>query len=144
MDGFEGPKDINSYYVDGMSITYGSPRKHVWTYAVGLSDDYNYPTYNCPCAKVPGPAPPSFVSDHFYCESGDTGTYSYSGVYINDPLWDGAGCGAGNNCCSQPGMSWFCRTLPQDVEGDIEVRLCSNQHPDNEDLYLELLAIYIQ
>jgi hypothetical protein len=72
MDTFAGPKDINSYYVDGMSITYGSPRKHVWTYAVGLSDDYNYPTYNCPCAKVPGPAPPSFVSDHFYCESGDT------------------------------------------------------------------------
>ena len=30
-------------------------RKHVWTYAAGLSDDYNYLQYNCPCAATPGP-----------------------------------------------------------------------------------------
>ena len=51
MDAFQGPRDINSHYVEGMSITYGSPRKHIWSYAVGLSDDYNYNgMYNCPCA----------------------------------------------------------------------------------------------
>ena len=56
---------INSYFVEGVSITYGSPRKHIWTYAVGLSDDYNHNGIsNCPCAKYPGPAPPSFVGDH--------------------------------------------------------------------------------
>ena len=142
MDAFHGPKDINSYYVDGMSITYGSPRKHIWTYAVGLSDDHNYNgNYNCPCAKYPGPAPPSFVGDHYYCESGNTGGFENT-LYINDPLWDGEGCGTGNNCCAQPGMPWFCRTLPQEVEGDIEVRLCANE--GNEELYLELLEIYIQ
>ena len=141
MDGFHGPNDINSYYVDGMSITYGSPRKHVWTYAVGVSDDGNKSAYNCPCAKYPGPAPPSFVRDHYYCESGNTGAYEPV-LYSSDPLWDGAGCGAGNNCCSQPGMPWFCRTLPQEVEEDIEVRICANEN--NEDLYLELLTIYIQ
>ena len=27
------PQNIESYYVDGISITYGSPRKHMWTYA---------------------------------------------------------------------------------------------------------------
>ena len=141
-DAFHGPKDINSYYVDGMSITYGSPRKHIWTYAVGLSDDYNYPKWNCPCAKYPGPSPPVFVGDHYYCESGNTGAYENT-VYVNDPLWDGEGCGSGNNCCAQPGMPWFCRTLPQEVEGDIEVRLCANEG-NNENLYLELLEIYIQ
>ena len=31
-----GPKNIDSAYTDGVSITYGSPRKHVWTYAAGL------------------------------------------------------------------------------------------------------------
>ena len=31
-------KSINDYYVDGLSITLGNPRKHVWTYAIGLSD----------------------------------------------------------------------------------------------------------
>ena len=39
--------------VDGISITSGSPRKHIWTYAVGLSDDYVYYSYyNCPCANI--------------------------------------------------------------------------------------------
>ena len=148
---FEPPDDINSYYVEGMSITYGSPRKHIWTYAVGFSDDVNHPDWNCPCAKYPGPAPPSFVGDHYYCESGRAGQFQPSDisdilntVFINDTLWDGEGCGTGNNCCAQPGMPWFCRTLPQEVEGDIEVRLCADQSTSDEDLYLELLEIYLQ
>ena len=41
-DSYNGKNNINSYYVDGMSITYGSPRKHIWTYAVGLSDNYDF------------------------------------------------------------------------------------------------------
>ena len=143
-DAFHGPEDINSYYVDGMSITYGSPRKHIWTYAARASDDSIYRSYNCPCAKYPGPAPPSFVGDHYYCESGNTGPYDHTIVHINDTLWDGEGCGDGNNCCAQPGMPWFCRTLPQEVEGDIEVRLCGDENSANEDLYLELLEIYLQ
>jgi len=58
-DAFENRSpSIDNGYVDGISITLGSPRKHVWTYAAGLSDDYNYPTHNCPCAKIPGPSPP--------------------------------------------------------------------------------------
>ena len=142
MDAFQGPRDINTYYVDGMSITYGSPRKHIWTYAVGLSDDYNYNgVYNCPCAKYPGTVSPSFVGDHYYCESGNMGAFENT-LYIDDPLWDGEGCGDGNNCCAQPGMPWYCRTLPKEVEGDIEVRICANSR--SEELYLELLEIYIQ
>ena len=43
---------VEGAYVDGISITIGSPRKHVWTYAVGRSDNYDYDrlTINCPCA----------------------------------------------------------------------------------------------
>ena len=109
---------------------------------MGLSDDgNNNGNYNCPCAKYPGPAPPSFVGDHYYCESGNTGGYENT-LYINDPLWDGEDCGTGNNCCAQPGMPWFCRNLPQEVEGDIEMRLCANEGA--EELYLEFLEIYIQ
>ena len=35
-------KSINGQYVEGVSITLGNPRKHVWTYAAGMSDDYDY------------------------------------------------------------------------------------------------------
>ena len=31
-------QSIDALYVDGISITLRSPRKHVWTYVVGLSD----------------------------------------------------------------------------------------------------------
>ena len=52
-----------SHYVDGVSITYGTPRRHIWTYASGLSDDgnNNNGVYNCPCAKYPGDAPPPLL-----------------------------------------------------------------------------------
>ena len=35
-------RSLDGVYVNGISITSGDSRKHVWTYAVGLSDDYNY------------------------------------------------------------------------------------------------------
>ena len=43
---------INDAYVDGVSITIGSPRKHVWTYAAGLTKEGDYPDSNCPCSYV--------------------------------------------------------------------------------------------
>ena len=58
----------NTFYVDSLSITLGNPRKHVWTYAIGHSYDANYPNNNCPCSIYPGPNPPSFDGDHYYCE----------------------------------------------------------------------------
>ena len=33
-------QSIDGVYVDSISITIGSPRRHVWTYAVGISDDH--------------------------------------------------------------------------------------------------------
>ena len=137
--------DINSYYVDGVSITYGHPRHHLWTYVSGLSDDYNYKNgvYNCPCAKYPGPAPPAFVGLDYYCESGFTGRWQ-DRIALEDPLWDGDGCGSGNTCCAQAGMPWFCRTLPQEVSEDIEVHICADEGTSNEEIYVDLVEMYIQ
>ena len=67
-------QSTDDYYVDGISITLGSPHKHVWTYAVGLNDDDdNGGCCNCPCATHPGPPPSAFVGNDYYCESGDVG-----------------------------------------------------------------------
>jgi len=75
-------------YVDGISITLGSPRKHVWTYAAGISDDHDKNCCNCPCATHPGPPPPAFVGNDYYCESGNVGAHDVL-YYLSDPLWDG-------------------------------------------------------
>ena len=42
---------INSYYVDGVSITHGSPRQHIWTLMCGLYDVSVDNRYNCPCTN---------------------------------------------------------------------------------------------
>ena len=41
-----GVKSIYGPYVDRLSITIGSNRKHVWTYAVGLSGNFSFPEEN--------------------------------------------------------------------------------------------------
>ena len=114
-DGFLSSLDpnkqsINDPYVDGVSITYGTPRKHLWTFAIGWTDSGNNDRYNCPCSQFPGKTPPSFVHHNYYCESGiQPGSSPVGGVYSDDPLWDGEGCTSKNSCCSEPNQPWFYR-----------------------------------
>ena len=148
MDGFynsaSGGIGIESNYVDGLSITHGSPHQHIWTYAVGLTDFGNYPSYNCPCAVVGGPNPPAFVGSHYYCESGASSNYDVSEYYLSDVLWDGAGCSDGNTCCLNSTLPWFYRQLNQTTQDDIEVRMCSLESFSNEILLMTMLELYIQ
>ena len=139
-------QSIDGNYVDGISITLGSPRKHVWTYAAGASDDYDYSgKFNCPCAIHPGPSPPAFVGNDYYCESGNEGLADYNTSYISDPLWDGSGCTSGNGCCAQIGMPWFYRKLPVCVAEDFEVHMCQDQSHiyGDEDIAVEKLELYV-
>ena len=63
-------QSLDGVYVDEISITTGNPCKHVWTYAIGLRDNNGsvHTPFNCPCAKYPGPDPPPYVGNHYYCE----------------------------------------------------------------------------
>ena len=144
-DAFETKiQSIDGIYVDGVSITLGSPRKHVWTYAAGLSDDHDYKAHNCPCATIPGPSPPAFVGNDYYCESGDVGTYDLVSYYLSDPLWDGSGCGNGNGCCAQIAMPWFYRKLQMTIAENFEVRICKNSPSiNNEDIAVEKIELFV-
>ena len=144
-DGFyPALNSINGIYVDGVSITIGSPRKHVWTYASGYSDGLIRLSGNCPCAAGHGDAPDFFVKDNFYCESGTTDV-SYSTYYTGDPLWDGNGCiQTNNNCCTDIGAPWFFRQFPT-VQGDnIEVRLCTNELFIDEAVVVDQVQLFVQ
>ena len=129
---------IDAAYLDGVSITIGNPRKHVWSFAVGFSQIYK--SYrrgiNCPCAKFPGANPPIFVQDHYYCEGGST--------YGSDPLWDGRGCPPGDDCCSTLGAPWFYRHFTEPEKGAVEVRICRDEVYSNEATLLEQVQLYIQ
>jgi len=52
---------IEDPYVDGVVITCGTVKKHIWTFAV---DD-------CPCNTQPGYSTPPYVGEDYFCESGD-------------------------------------------------------------------------
>ena len=71
MNAFTGVNDLDDAYVDGVSITVGSPRVHVWTYAAGFISTENQETHNCPCNEgiYAGTSAPSFVGNDYYCEA---------------------------------------------------------------------------
>ena len=134
-------RSLNDYYVDGLSMTYGIPRSHIWTFVVGVSKDINYPGNNCPCALYPGPGAPPFVGENYFCESGVSGQWTQL-WYLDDPLWDSQGCVSGGTCCNRGGP-WFTTTLSQEASDDIEVRWCFNEASSNEDIGVEQLEIYV-
>ena len=135
---------LDRAYVAGLSVTFGSPSSHIWTFAAGYSKDYNsgYNCCNCPCAPYPGPAVPSFVGENVFCESGNSGSLEYQQWYLDDPLWDSQGCAANSTCCDRGGP-WFTTTLNQEVSDDIEVRMCSTHILSIENIGVDELEIYI-
>ena len=139
--------NINSYYVEGVSITRGSPRQHVWTLASGISDGYsNFPHAICPCMTGSTQSVPSFVGSHYFCESGNHNLNWSPVLYTSDPLWDGQGCRPLEApCCTAAGPPWFHRDYGTNTTTDyIELRVCSDQAPVNEDSPVGLYEIYVK
>ena len=135
-----GNSSIDSHYVEGLSVTHGTPRNHIWTFAAGGSQDYDPIAFNCPCASpYPGPAAPPFVGEDYFCESGNGGLFEFK-WHLDDPLWDSQGCAANSTCCDRGGP-WFTATLNQEVRDDIEVRWCTSV--GSEESGVEQLEIYI-
>ena len=103
--GHQAVAQLDSYYVYGVSITRGTPRNHIWTYAAGLSEGgHVVQSSNCPCSNPNhhnNAHPPTFVGDNYYSESGNpTNTHNFDHIKFcsNDPLWDGEQCEG--QCCS--------------------------------------------
>ena len=131
VEAYATSKTINHPYVDGLSITYDSPRHHLWTYAAGH-------TKRCLCQpNNRASQPPSFVGQHYYCD----GRAFANRWYTDDPLWDRNGCPAGNTCCDPPNLPWFHRTLSTSSTANIEVRWCQDERGEN--VGVELLELYI-
>ena len=63
-DGAYSWMTINTYYIDGISLTHGSPRKHIWSLISGFT---SIDTNKCPCGSTNPQPVPSFVGSDFYC-----------------------------------------------------------------------------
>ena len=142
--------DIDSYYVDGVSITYGqNPRTHIWTYAGGLREDFSG-TNGCPCntgSYGRNKVASSFVGNHYYCESAiDPGdSISNQILHANDPLWDGENCDSHEvPCCTNSKMPWFYRILDDISQDDIELRICSDNYALYGHISLDIIELYVR
>jgi len=143
-DGFRATSySINGPYVDGVSITYGIPRKHIWSYGIGINEIG--PSTACPCAQKGGPLPPSFVHENYYCESGSYNTPSNWNVLLtDDPVWDGKGCHDENSCCSEPNLPWFYRQIPLTSNNNLEARICRDQPYADEGVLVKEIKLFVQ
>ena len=148
--------DINSYYVDGVSITRGSPRQHVWTLMAGLMEadyhvnDRNKGHLNCPCSQggLQSVTLHSFIGNDYFCESGNPATnsaYQFK-LYTSDPLWDGKGCGIleGNCCTSRPSLPWFNKVLNTTTTNYLELRVCGDQRTNDENVPVSFYELYVK
>ena len=134
---------INAPYVDGISITHGQPRKHIWTYAAGRAK-IDTPVDQCPCSNQQSVKPPTFMGEHYFCDEGASNSPTSIRYYLDASLWNGKGCLQSSSCCATSGMHWFCRTLPQPTTDDIEVRWCSDNSLGNEATATELVEMFVK
>ncbi len=133
---------LDGIYVDGISMTHGSPRTHIWTFAAGLYTGENRNGNNCPCEG--GRQQPDYVGGNFFCGSGDHDPqFQLHKFYDQDPLWNGANC-PNTTGCPFNSPPWFSTKLPVPTYDDIEVRICGDQSTGDEDTPLQFLEIYVQ
>ena len=154
LGGTSSHNDINSYYVDGVSITRGSPRQHVWTLMAGLHEASFYNAvndgrFNCPCSagSTQNSTLQSFIGNDYYCESGNPATDGSIQhiLYTSDPLWDGKGCGSlEENCCTAPGLPWFHKVLNTTTTDYLELRVCADESTVYDDAPVSFYEIYVK
>ena len=136
---------LEEVYIDGVSITHGSPRQHIWSF-VASSLVTSGDCHGCKCysqdtvtvTRVP------FIGRKFFCDSGTETHDSGTVFHPTNPLWDGQGCSQNNGCCTFNNPPWFCSELDQRTSDDIELRLCADEPTHNEDIPIEIIELYVQ
>ena len=138
---------IDSAYIDGVSVTHGIPRNHIWTFAAGKTEGDPTSDYSCPCDTHIDIHIPSFVEEDYFCESGVNEpwvTSRHITLHSNDTLWDGEDCLPSSTCCSQHNPPYFVKQLLTSTTDDIEARICLDYYLRDENIAVELVELYVQ
>ena len=137
--------NIEGNYLDGISITHGAPRTHIWSFAVGCNAAGS--RFTCPCSNSTGESDQkvlaSHVQDNYFCDSGTgSDTCPNNGVFLPDSLWHDAAC-LPDGCCRE--SPYFYRKLDMPTCDGLEVRLCHDQNVGiDSNVTLDLLELYVR
>uniref|UniRef100_A0A1X7VIJ3 Fibrinogen C-terminal domain-containing protein n=1 Tax=Amphimedon queenslandica TaxID=400682 RepID=A0A1X7VIJ3_AMPQE len=140
-DGIRSNTSIDSPYLDGVSITRGSPRQHVWSYIAGLNSSE---AASCPCSNDNANANVPIAGNNYYCESG-----SSDEPHDESQLWDGACSDVESACCSSKlsdiPLPWFYRGYGNATSTDyLELRICCDEGTNDENVLVQLYEIYVK
>ena len=127
------PDAFRSPLPDGITITHGSDNRHLWSY---VADHYR-----CGDCNKTGSA---VVGRHYYCDSAtNSGSFLWNHDYWDQHLWATSEClsRSGATCCGNGG--WFHRKVSA-TRDDLSVRLCTDQGLRDEEVYADLIEIYIK
>ena len=131
--------------VDGITITYGNPLSHVWTYVADVNESGPFSCYNTTsqsCSDTDTPTK-NLVHTNFYCESGTS--MPSETWFTNDPLWDGDGCGGHEGpCCNHTRQPWFQTNTRTPTMADISAWVCLDEDTSDENVGIEQLEIYVK
>ena len=138
-------RSIDQAYACGVSVTHGTPRNHIWTFAAGHSEGDTTTSLSCPCDSTATISIPQFVGNDYFCESGINGPYPAQNIFHpNDPLWDGEDCLPSSTCCSLHNPPYFVKQLPNSITDDIEARICVDDQIQYTNIAVELVELYVQ
>ena len=131
---------IDVAYIDGVSVTYGKPRKHIWSFYGSID------AHRCCGNHVDIVDSLGFVGNNSFCDTGNpTNAPWQNSLFTEHPLWDGsAKCAHSDTCCAPGAGPWFYTSLPLPTMADIEVRICGDQETEDEDTPVELVEIYVK
>ena len=143
---------IDTAYLSGLMLTHGptGSRQHIWSFVGAYYEqDPNYRTdVTCPCTNTGVSWPhqvPSFINNDYFCDTGNTGPGNNGTTYYaDDPLWDGEGCISTDTCCEFNSPPWFCKSLSQPINDDLEIRNCYADGSRTADKLITLVDIYVK
>jgi hypothetical protein len=138
------------FIVDGVMITHGEPRQHIWTFTGDADEAGAFPGNNCDCNKggrtLPdgrASQPPDFIGNDYFCDTGNSGSIDSETFFRGDALWNGAGCGSLNECCTFNNPPWFFRELSEPTTDDIVMTVCRDEPNTNEDFLIQTAEIFV-
>lgn len=143
-DAFAASQDkyptIDGPYVDGISITYGhNTRSHIYTLASAWRQYAKHPHGTCPETGYGFPQP-EFVGNNYICSSGNPEQRWGRKLYHNIPLWSRNY----KHYRDYDDYFYFYVKLPSPTREDIELRICTDQSKHDENVYLEVIDLYIK
>ncbi|MCC7110692.1 MAG: hypothetical protein IT382_15470 [Deltaproteobacteria bacterium] len=133
-------------YLDGVALTVGTPRRHLFAFAHGLSDGFgtDSPASECPCAG--GTSPPTFVGGAYLCEAprasvlpDGTRLYDNDDVLFDGLLIDDPGCVGAPESAPE-----FQVALGASSDEALELHVMQSQAPSDEDLAIVAVELWVR